>query len=153
MNISHNILALRDSQEVVGERIDVLPSASPSSIWEFDAAWGALSRLTPICRIIPILQPFKPAEISVQALLNQGVNGCLVTDLTFFSQFWTPVFPMYEGLKADFEDDDELLDGLETAKHKLETHFRRHYSDKVPTPSVRPTVCPSPIHLAYSGFS
>jgi hypothetical protein len=46
----------------------------------------------------------------------------------------------YNGLKADFEDDDELLTGLEEAKIKLEAHFRRHYADKVLTSSVQPTV-------------
>jgi hypothetical protein len=45
----------------------------------------------------------------------------------------------YEGLKADFEHDEELLDGLEAAKSKLETHFRLHYADKV-APSAQPSV-------------
>lgn len=45
----------------------------------------------------------------------------------------------YSGMKADFAHDEELLDGLEEAKAKLEARFRSQYANKTPTPPAVPT--------------
>ncbi|KAJ6613889.1 hypothetical protein B0H10DRAFT_1951159 [Mycena sp. CBHHK59/15] len=38
----------------------------------------------------------------------------------------------YDGLCADFEGDDDLLDHLKSAKDRLDYHFRLYYADRMP---------------------
>ncbi|KAJ6583753.1 hypothetical protein B0H10DRAFT_1688795, partial [Mycena sp. CBHHK59/15] len=45
----------------------------------------------------------------------------------------------YEGLKADFYHDEDLMNDLEDAKSKLDAYFRRNYADKVSSTSVQAT--------------
>lgn len=36
----------------------------------------------------------------------------------------------YDGLRANFEGDNDLLDHLKSAKYRLAYHFRLHYADE-----------------------
>ncbi|KAJ6561641.1 hypothetical protein B0H19DRAFT_1233584 [Mycena capillaripes] len=36
----------------------------------------------------------------------------------------------YDGLRADFEGDDDLIDHLKSSKDRLESHFHMHYANK-----------------------
>jgi hypothetical protein len=45
----------------------------------------------------------------------------------------------YEGLKADFYHDEDLMNDLEDAKSKLDAYFRRNYADKASSAPVQAT--------------
>ncbi|KAJ7605042.1 hypothetical protein DFH06DRAFT_1068052, partial [Mycena polygramma] len=38
----------------------------------------------------------------------------------------------YEGLRSDFEGDDELTDHFKAAAARLDYHFKTHYANKTP---------------------